>query len=165
VGSRSCYGKKYCEKEDLEFTRSRPNKKNDNAYIEQKNWTHVRKILGYLRYDTQGELEIINSLYENELRLYKNFFSPVMKLIKKERQGGRVKRKYDIPKTPYHRLIEKEQVSGEEKRKLQNLYLTLNPAELKRKIDEKTHRLEEVYEQKRARVFSRDRDLVGLEII
>jgi hypothetical protein len=156
---------KYCEKEDLEFTRSRPNKKNDNAYIEQKNWTHVRKILGYLRYDTQGELEIINSLYENELRLYKNFFSPVMKLIKKERQGGRVKRKYDIPKTPYHRLIEKEQVSGEEKRKLQNLYLTLNPAELKRKIDEKTHRLEEVYEQKRARVFSRDRDLVGLEII
>lgn len=53
----------YCEKENLEFTRSRPNKKNDNAYIEQKNWTHVRKVLGYLRYDTDQELILMNSLY------------------------------------------------------------------------------------------------------
>ncbi|HDZ49672.1 MAG TPA: transposase, partial [Candidatus Aerophobetes bacterium] len=93
----------YCEKENLEFTRSRPNKKNDNAYIEQKNWTHVRKVFGYFRYDTDEELILMNSLYEKELRLYKNFFSPVMKLTRKERVGGRVKRKYDVPKTPYQR--------------------------------------------------------------
>ena len=106
---------KYCEKENIEFTRSRPLKKNDNAYIEQKNWTYVRKTFGYLRYDTNEELSIMNSLYEKELRLYKNFFSPVMKLIGKERIGGRVKRKYDTPKTPYQRLIGSGQISREVK--------------------------------------------------
>jgi Integrase core domain. len=82
---------KYCQREKLEFTRSRPNRKNDNAYIEQKNWTHVRKIFGYLRYDTYEELAIMKDLYHNELRLYKNFFQPVMKLASKERIGGKVK--------------------------------------------------------------------------
>jgi len=139
----------YCEKENLEFTRSRPRKKNDNAYIEQKNWTHVRKVFGYFRYDTDEELILMNSLYEKELRLYKNFFSPVMKLIRKERVGGKVKRKYDVPKTPYQRLIESGQISEKEKKKLQILYLSLNPAELKRKIEEKTHRLYQLYEQKK----------------
>ena len=138
----------YCEKEGLEFTRSRPNKKNDNAYIEQKNWTHVRKTVGYLRYDTDKELTLMNSLYENELRLYKNFFSPVMKLIKKERIAGKVKRKYDIPKTPYQRLIESGQISEEAKKELEAIYRSLNPAELKRKIEEKTHRLYIAYEEK-----------------
>jgi len=139
----------YCEKENLEFTRSRPNKKNDNAYIEQKNWTHVRKVFGYLRYDTDEELILMNSLYEKELRLYKNFFSPVMKLKEKERVGGRVKRKYDTPKTPYQRLIELGKISKEEKEKLQELYLSLNPAELKRKIDERTHNLYQIYKKKK----------------
>ena len=83
---------KYCHREGIEFTRSRPYKKNDNAYIEQKNWTHVRKVLGYLRYDTIRELMVINDLYRNELRLYKNFFQPVMKLVGKERIGGKVMR-------------------------------------------------------------------------
>jgi len=139
----------YCEKENLEFTRSRPRKKNDNAYIEQKNWTHVRKVFGYFRYDTDEELILMNSLYENELRLYKNFFSPVMKLVRKERVGGKVKRKYDVPKTPHQRLIESRQISEKEKKKLQILYLSPNPAELKRKIEEKTHRLYQLYEQKK----------------
>ena len=76
---------KYCQREKLEFTRSRENKKNDSAYIEQKNWTHVRKVFGYLRYDTYEELAGMNDLYHNELRLYKNFFQPVMKLKSKER--------------------------------------------------------------------------------
>jgi len=139
---------KYCDREGLEFTRSRPYKKNDNAYIEQKNWTHVRKVLGYLRYDTIGELMVINSLYRNDLRLYKNFFQPVMKLISKERIGGRVKRKYDIPRTPYQRLIESDQVSEETKEKLKGIYLSLNPAELKRSIDAKLDKLYQTYEQK-----------------
>jgi len=137
---------RYSERENLDFTRSRPNKKNDNAYIEQKNWTHVRKVVGYLRYDTDKELALMNSLYENELRLYKNFFCPVMKLKRKERIGGKVKRKYDVPKTPYQRLIESGQISEEAKRKLQILYQSLNPAELKRRIDKKTHELYQVYE-------------------
>ncbi len=138
----------YCEKEDLEFTRSRPNKKNDNAYIEQKNWTHVRKTVGYLRYDTDKELALVNSLYENELRLYKNFFSPVMKLIKKERIAGKLKRQYDIPKTPYQRLMGSGQISDEKKKELQIIYRSLNPAELKRGIEEKTHKLYQLYEEK-----------------
>lgn len=139
---------KYCDREGIEFTRSRPYKKNDNAYIEQKNWTHVRKVLGYLRYDTIGELMIINSLYRNELRLYNNFFQPVMQLISKERIGGRVKRKYDVPKTPYHRLLESTQVSDETREELKNIYLSLNPAELKRNIDAKLDKLYQTYEHK-----------------
>jgi hypothetical protein len=140
---------KYCHKEKLEFTRSRPNRKNDNAYIEQKNWTHVRKILGYLRYDTPEELMIINDLYHHELRLYKNFFQPVMKLTEKVRIGGSVKRKYDIPKTPYRRLMESDQISDKARTELETLYLSLNPAQLKRDIDSKVDKLYQTYEEKR----------------
>ena len=140
---------KYCHKERIEFIRSRPNRKNDNAYIEQKNWTHVRKVLGYLRYDTLEELMIINDLYHHELRLYKNFFQPVMKLQSKERIGGRVKRKYDVPRTPYQRLMESEQIPEEAKEELQRIYLSLNPAELKREMDAKLEELYKIYEEKR----------------
>jgi len=131
----------YCQKEGIKFSISRPNKKNDNCYIEQKNWTHVKRVLGYLRYDTQEELEIINSLYRNQLRLYKNFFQPVMKLSKKERIGGKIKRIYDKPKTPYQRLMESNQISEETKRSLKTLYLSLNPAQLKREIEAKLNQL------------------------
>jgi len=140
---------KYCRREKLEFTRSRPSRKNDNAYIEQKNWTHVRKILGYLRYDSFAELSIINDLYRGDLRLYKNFFQPVMKLTEKVRIGGSVKRKYDVPRTPYQRLMESGQISEEAKEELQGIYLSLNPAELKRQIDAKLEKLYNVYEEKR----------------
>jgi len=131
----------YCRREKLEFTRSRPNRKNDNAYIEQKNWTHVRKTLGYLRYDTFDELNIINDLYRGDLRLYKNFFQPVMKLVSKERIGGRVKRKYDVPRSPYQRLLESAQVSEKTKRELEAIHHSLNPAQLKRSIDAKLDKL------------------------
>ena len=140
---------KYCHREKLEFTRSRPSRKNDNAYIEQKNWTHVRKILGYLRYDTFAELSIINDLYHGDLRLYKNFFQPVMKLVSKERIGGRVKRKYATPKTPYQRLMDSGQISEEAKRQLNTAYLNLNPAQLKRSLDTKLEKLYQTYEEKR----------------
>ncbi len=87
---------KYCRREKLEFTRSRPSQKNDNAYIEQKNWTHVRKVLGYLRHDTIGEPVIINDLYRGELRLYKNFFQPVMKLVSSEPGSIEAEHRYQI---------------------------------------------------------------------
>jgi len=139
---------KYCCREKLEFTRSRPSRKNDNAYIEQKNWTHVRKILGYLRYDTLAELSIINDLYRGDLRLYKNFFQPVMKLVSKERIGGSVKRKYDTPKTPYQRLMDSGQISEQTRKQLETVYLSLNPAQLKRSIDTKLDKLYQAYEKK-----------------
>jgi len=140
---------KYCHREKLEFTRSRPNRKNDNAYIEEKNWTHVRKIFGYLRYDNYEELAIMNDLYCNELRLYKNFFQPVMKLQSKERIGGKVKRKYEAARTPYQRLIESAQIPQQTKQELRGIYLSLNPAELQRNIDAKLAKLYKAYEKKR----------------
>jgi len=139
----------YAEKENLEFSRSRPYHKNDNCFIEQKNSTHIRQVIGYLRYDTQEELDCLNDLYRNELRLYKNFFQPVIKLISKERIGGKIHRKYDKPKTPYRRLIESDQISEKEKETLTATYRSLNPAELKRNIDKKLNNLYRIYKDKK----------------
>lgn len=139
----------YCHEGQLEFTRSRANKKNDNAYIEQKNWTHVRKIFGYLRYDTPRELAIINDLYHNEVRLYKNFFQPIMKLRKKVRIGAKRKRQYEPAKTPYIRLIESNQIIQSTKNQLKDSHAQLNPAALKRAIDRKIYSLYQAYQLKR----------------
>lgn len=136
---------KYAKKEGLEYSRSRPYKKNDNCFVEQKNSTHVRKPFGYLRYDTQKEIDIINDLYRNELRLFKNFFQPVMKLKEKIRIKGRIYRKYDKAKTPYYRIMESDQFTQETKDRLKEIYDNLNPAELKRNIDIKVKKLYEVY--------------------
>ena len=142
---------RYSQDQELEFTRSRPYRKNDNAYIEQKNFTHIRKPLGYLRYDTPEELALIQDLYRHELRLYKNFFQPVMKLVRKERIGGHLKRVYDTPKTPYQRLMESNQIAPQAVKELHQLYLKLNPADLKRQIDKKLSRLFELYQKKKKR--------------
>jgi hypothetical protein len=96
----------WCTTHDLEFTRSRPYHKNDNAHIEQKNWTHVRKIFGWKRVDSPKAIEAMNALYRNELRLFMNYFQPSVKLIERTRIGSRVRRKYDKPKTPFERLVE-----------------------------------------------------------
>lgn len=134
--------------ERISFSRSRPYKKNDNCLVEQKNWTHVRKLVGYYRYDTRKEQDLLNDLYRSEQRLFKNFFQPVMKLISKERIGGKIKRKYDIPKTPYQRVMESPDVSEEVKRELTRLYRSLNPAQLKRTIDAKLALLYQAYQAK-----------------
>jgi hypothetical protein len=140
---------RYTQSEGLGFTRSRPYRKNDNAYIEQKNFTHVRRPLGYLRYDTTAELDLINDLYRNELRLYKNFFQPVMRLERKERVDGKTRRRYAKPKTPYRILRESGQLPPEALKKLDELYRSLNPADLKRRIDKKLKALFTLYEKKR----------------
>ena len=114
---------RYTNKENLRFSRSRPNKKNDNCFVEQKNWTHVKKFVGYFRYDNIRELEILNDLYRNELRVYKNFFQPVIKLRSKHRTGGRIHRRYDVAKTPYQRVMESPEVEEKVKKKLRNLYV------------------------------------------
>jgi len=133
---------RYCAKDGLPFTRSRPDRKNDNAYVEQKNYTHVRKLLGYGRYDTEEELFAINSLYRHELRLFNNFFKPVMKIASKEKINNSVcRKKYDEAKTPYQRLIESQRLSEEQKERLRALYSTLNPVQLKKAIVEKVKRI------------------------
>lgn len=138
----------YAVDEKLGFSRSRPYKKNDNCFVEQKNSTHVRQIFGHLRYDTWQELEIINDLYGHELRLYKNFFQPVMRLREKIRIKGAIKRKYDKSKTPYQRLMASDQIDEKMKEKLKSLYVSLNPAGLKRKIDGKLEKLYQIYQEK-----------------
>src|SRR5258708_4933299 len=133
--------KRYAERRKITFTRSRPYKKNDNAHIEQKNFTHVRKIIGYVRLDTLSQQTMMNDLYRNELRLYINFFQPSQKLTKKERIGSRIKRVYDTPKTPYQRVMESNDISEGVKKKLTKEYEALNPFYLKREIDRKIRKL------------------------
>ena len=129
---------RYCEEQKLFFTRSRPDRKNDNAYVEQKNNTHIRKWLGYVRYDTPEQLRAINNLYRHELRLFNNFFRPVMKILSKEKINNSVCRKiYDVAQTPYQRLMDCNQISKEKKQKMRDLYLSLNPVELKKAINRK----------------------------
>jgi hypothetical protein len=129
---------RYCQREKMYFTRSRPDRKNDNAYVEQKNYTHIRRWLGYGRYDTQQQLNAMNDLYRNELRLFNNFFRPVMKIISKKKINNSVcRKKYDIAKTPYQRLIESQQISKAQKQKLIAIYRSLNPVKLKKAIDQK----------------------------
>jgi hypothetical protein len=123
----------YCGKEKITFTRGRPYRKNDGCYVEQKNYTSVRRNVGYMRYDTDEELAILNELYD-VLRLYGNFFLPQAKLICKTREGSKVTKRYDEPKTPYRRLLASPDVDEATKRKLRRQYARLNPAELKRRI-------------------------------
>jgi hypothetical protein len=140
---------RYCQDQGLEFSRSRPSRKNDNAYIEQKNYTHVRRPLGYLRYDTPEELRIIQDLYRCELRLFKNFFQPVMKLKAKQRLDGRLRRTYEQAKTPYHRLMESDQLSEAQKQRLRTVYQKLDPVQIKKALDDKLDRLYTAYRDKK----------------
>lgn len=140
---------KYCDQNKLFFTRSRPDRKNDNAYVEQKNNTHIRQWLGYGRYDTLKQLNLMNDLYRNELRLFNNFFRPVMKIASKEKVNNSVCRKrYDIAKTPYQRLIESKQISKKQKQDLARIYLSLNPVELKKTIEQKIKKIKESQSKK-----------------
>jgi hypothetical protein len=124
---------RYCEAERIMFTRSRPNRKNDNCYIEQKNYSVVRKYAGYFRYDTEEEVGVLNELY-GQVRLHVNFFLPSMKLVEKTRVGSKIVKKYDRPKTPYQRLLEAGALSAEAHRKLEREFQSLNPVGIQRKI-------------------------------
>jgi hypothetical protein len=130
----------YCRDQKLTFTRSRPYRKNDNCFVEQKNYSIVRRAVGYGRFDTDQQLQLLNELY-SQLRLYTNFFLPTMKLQSKERLGSRVKKKYDQAQTPYQRVLASRQVTKADKQQLRAKYATLNPAALKRKLDRLQQRL------------------------
>lgn len=147
----------YAEEHHIALSRSRPYHKNDNCFVEQKNSTHVRREFGYLRYDTEAELTVMQDLYRNELRLYKNFCQPVMKLTEKLRMKGRVHRKYDTPQTPYQRIMASEFVDAGTKEELERVYAGLNPALLKRTIDRKMKMLYGAYRKKNS-LYSVDTD-------
>jgi len=132
---------RHCLAHNIEFTRGRPYAKNDNAHIEQKNYTHVRKLMGYGRMDKEWQLNKMNDLYWNEQDFYKNFFLSNKKLIKKKRVGTKIVKKYDIPRTPFQRLLENKEFPESEKEKMKMIYAKLNPAELKRGLDRKISKI------------------------
>lgn len=132
----------WTQQETIRLSRSRPYKKNDNAWVEQKNWTHVRKVVGYRRFDTTRELRLLNEIYA-ELRVYKNFCLHTIRLKSKERVEGRIKRKCEAPATPYQRLMESGQTQNSTKRELRKTYESLNPAALYRQLTDLRQQLEE----------------------
>lgn len=125
---------RYSILEKITFTRGRSGKKNDNAFVEEKNDSVVRRWVGYERYDTQEQVDILNELYE-VLRLYTNFFLPVMKLKEKVRIGSKIIKRYDKPKTPYKRILRAREVSKKIKGRLRKQYKTLNLVKLKKQIN------------------------------
>ena len=120
---------RYCQRNSITFTRSRPYKKNDQAHIEQKNWDVVRKTIGYGRFDTHKQLDIIKRI-ESLLAFHQNYFQPSQKLISKTRIGAKVRKKYDIAQTPAQRLLARDDVPKETKTLLKNTFLKLNPVVL-----------------------------------
>jgi len=134
---------RYCEENTIQFTRSRPYKKDDNAHIEQKNWTHVRKFMGWDRYDSQKALEAMNDLYENELPLFMNLFQPSVKLIKVIRKGSRKKRVYDEPRTPMDRLLASGYLDEKRCEELKALRGRIDPFKLSEVVN---HKLERIWE-------------------
>ena len=134
---------KYCEDNKIQFTRSRPYKKDDNAHIEQKNWTHVRKIFGYVRYDSDEAMEAMNDLYRNELRLMQNLFLPSQKLKKKKRIGSKYIRVYDKPQTPLQRVLscKSENINKNIIKELVAALNSINPFDLAKIIDVKINKI------------------------
>jgi len=131
---------RYCLAEQITFTRSRPYRKNDQAHVEQKNWSVVRHTIGYDRLETADELDLLISIYK-DLRLYVNFFQPVLKLVGKELLDGKTIKKYDQAATPFRRVLASDLISLDVKAKLTNLYLHLNPVTLRYSIDQNVARL------------------------
>jgi Integrase core domain len=123
----------YCTAREITFTRSRPGRKNDNAHVEQQNWSVVRQTVGYLRYNTDAELELLNQLYQ-PLPLMTNCFSPQQKLVSQTRTGAKVIKKHDTAQTPWQRLLAREDIDQTIKDNLTRWYAQLNPAQLRRDL-------------------------------
>ena len=125
---------RYCQQEEITFTRGRAGKKNDGAYVEQKNWSVVRRAVSYHRYDTPEQLDLLNRLYA-VMHFYGNFFLPVAKLKEKSRTGSKVKKRFDDPQTPYARVLISPHVSEEHKALLRETYAVLDLVYLRQQID------------------------------
>ncbi len=131
---------RWCKKEKITFTRCREYRKNDQAHVEEKNWSVVRRYTGYKRFETQEQVNLLNKLYR-VIRLYFNFFQATLKLERKERIGGHVKRIYPKAKTPYQRVLEHPNIPEENKEALRKIYQTINPKKLLSEIENLTDQL------------------------
>ena len=125
----------------IQFTRSRPYHSDDNAHVEQKNWTHVRQLLGYERFDNPAVVEMINDLYKKEISLMNNYFLPNFKLVEKRRVDANIIKKHSKPATPYQRLMQSEDMTDAKKNELTTIYNQLNPFELKKAIQSKLNKI------------------------
>lgn len=132
---------RYCRQHQIQFTRGRPYKKDDNAHIEQKNWTHVRKLLGWDRYATAEALTLINQFYREDLRLMMNLFQPSVKLQRRVRVGSRVRRLYDPPRTPLDRALASDSTDRQQLQRLLALRQRLDPFALAERIDQRLLRI------------------------
>jgi hypothetical protein len=125
----------------IQFTRSRAYHKNDNAHVEQKNWTKVRLLLGYARYDQPELVELVQQLYRQSWRLLQNLFQPLMKLHHKQRHGSHVKKIYDRPQTPAQRLLAWPGLSAQQRQQLRQLQTTLDPITLSEAVNSQLQRI------------------------
>lgn len=132
-----------CDQSNIQFTRGRPYKKDDNAHVEQKNWTHVRKLLGWDRYDSPQAVEAISDLYRHELRLWLNLYLPSVKLLRKARVGSKLRRLYTPAQTPFQRVLACAEADPAQVAQLKALMKTLDPFKLSSLIERK---LERIYE-------------------
>ena len=130
----------YCLSEKITFTRSRPYQKNDQAHVEQKNWSVVRRLIGYDRFETEAEYLLLQSIYA-DLHMYANFFQPVLKLVSKELMDKKTIKRYDRAATPFQRVLADQEIPFEGKARLSNTYVQLNPVRLRTMIDEKVAKL------------------------
>ncbi len=140
----------WCAQRKIQFTRGRPYKKDDNAHVEQKNWTHVRKLLGWDRYDSREAVEAINDLYRNELRLWLNLYLPSVKLVKKVRVGSKLRRVYDAPQTPFQRVLTSRQGEPAQLATLRKVLQSLDPFQLAKGIDRKLERIYQLANRRRS---------------
>ncbi len=138
-------------KKPIQFTRSRAYHNQDNAHIEQKNWTHVRQWIGYDRLDNPQTVPLLNDLYAQEWRLFHNFFCPSVKLLEKERIGSKTLKHHDSPKTPYQRILASPHISPQVKQNLSKQLETLNPFVLRKIMDEKLKKIFLSYTKTNAR--------------
>lgn len=125
----------FTREKKIAFTRSRPYKKNDNCWVEQKNYTHVRELFGYERIAEQHLVQLMNEIYKNYWNPLQNFFIPTFKLKEKIRIGSRTQKKYDRPQTPYQRLIESNHLTEKQKDRLREMKKELDPFKLERDLE------------------------------
>jgi len=134
------------KKNPVQYTRSREYKKNDNAHIEEKNWTHVRQFIGYQRFDNIKTVDMLNELYQREWRNYLNFFIPSFKLIEKKRDGSKIIKKFSPPLTPYQRLLLSDQISTKKKKELTGIFNSLDPFVLEKRMKNKIINILKLYQ-------------------
>jgi hypothetical protein len=130
----------YCRRNGITFTRSRSYKKNDSCHVEQKNWSVIRRVIGYDRFSSQAAFKALENVY-TLLRLYTNFFQPVLKLVTKSRHGAKVYKVYDTAHTPYQRLLRSGVLTEDKKRELADVYGALNPVTLLEEIRQSVEHL------------------------